>query len=227
MRRIYLILSILAFSLLSPAGDGAGGGTGTAKGPEPSAGDILARLAQRYEGRNFTAEFRQQSTLKAMDITDTATGRAWFKHPGMMRWEYETPRRHVILTDGNTLWIYRPADNQVVIGDAGQYFGTGKGASFLADFGLLQEAFEVSAGGGTDADRYRLKLTPREKELDLAVVYLEVNKETLDIEQVTTENVYGDVTRIFFENLEFRPEMKNRLFRFQTPEGADVIQMEP
>ena len=32
-----------------------------------------------------------------MDITDTASGKAFFKRPGMMRWEYEEPDRQVIV----------------------------------------------------------------------------------------------------------------------------------
>ncbi len=191
----------------------------------PSAARIMERLENRYGGKNFSARFNQESTLKAMDITDTASGKAWFKDPGMMRWEYKKPRKHVIITDSKTLWIYRPEDNQVVIGDAGKYFGNGKGASFLADFGLLSQAFEVTLSE-SEQDRYRLKMLPHKKNLDLSVIYLIIEKQSLDIKQVVTENVYGDITRIYFENLKFDPEMKDSLFNFKIPSGADVVRME-
>ena len=48
---------------------------------------ILDRLEQHYTNKSFTAEFSQESTLKAMEITDFATGKMYVRYPGMMRWE--------------------------------------------------------------------------------------------------------------------------------------------
>ena len=67
--------------------------------------EILAKLETRYNAADFTASFSQESTLKALDITDTAAGKVWFKHPGMMRWEYEHPEKYAIISDGKNLWI--------------------------------------------------------------------------------------------------------------------------
>ena len=73
---------------------------------------ILDRMEKHYTGNNFQAEFIQESTVKAMDITDFASGKIFVRYPGKMRWEYEKPEKQVIITDGIKLWIYRPADNQ-------------------------------------------------------------------------------------------------------------------
>lgn len=189
-----------------------------------SAAHLLERLQDHYAGRNFSVDFRQESSLEAMDITDEALGRAWFKHPGKMRWEYLEPEKHVIISDGETLWVHRPGDHQVMVGDSAEYFGDGKGASFLADFEVLKELFEVSLEDCGE-DYCRLKLIPRKKQVEISAVYLNVDTETLDIKQVDTENVYGDLTRIFFQNMEFDPEMEDGLFDFTIPEGADVIEM--
>jgi len=221
MRKTVLFCLILAIAAISAAAGIAAENQGQAA----RTGDILERLEDRYAGRNFSADFRQESTLKAMDITDTASGHAWFKHPGKMRWEYQAPEQHVIITDGETLWIHRPADNQVIIGDAAKYFGTGKGASFLADFTLIRKAFDVSLEKAAE-NHWRLKLVPEEKRIDLSAIYLKVNRQTLDIAKVVTENVYGDITRIYLDNLEFQPDMKDALFDFRVPQGADVIEME-
>ena len=78
--------------------------------------EILKNVEKRYAASDFSTRFYQTLTLKAMDITDNATGRAFFKRPGMMRWEYEKPDRQIIITDSDTLWIYRPDDDQVMIG---------------------------------------------------------------------------------------------------------------
>ena len=200
---------------------------GVAGTPSPavSADTLINRLTDRYGNKNFSADFIQESTLKAMDITDTATGKAWFKHPGMMRWEYKTPEEHVIITDGKTLWVYQPADNQVVIGDAASYFSDGNGASFLSDIGLIKNAFTVTIDQTTDAV-YRLKMVPHKKQLDLSEIYLTISRSTFDIESVRTVNAYGDDTRIIFRNLTFDPQMSDARFTFKVPKGADIIRMD-
>lgn len=224
--RIIALLCLMSVLICPSASPGLRAETsGSARRETPSAERILKHLENRYADKNFSVDFRQESTIEAMDITDTASGKAWFKHPGKMRWEYKKPEQHIIISDGKSLWIYRPADNQVVVGSAAKYFGNGKGASFLADFKLIRDTFNVKVAGEKE-NRYRLKMTPRRKQIDLAAVYLEVNKKNLDIKQVATENAYGDLTRIFFENLEFNPDMQNDLFEFSIPQGADVLEME-
>lgn len=188
--------------------------------------EIIAKLESRYGEADIQAEFIQESTLEAMDITDSATGRVWFKHPGMMRWEYETPDAHAIVTDGETLWIHRPADNQVILGDALTYFGNGKGASFLSDIKLIKKEFTVEKVSGREPDHYTLELIPKQKELDISKIFLNINKETFIVGSVSTRNAYGDETRINFKNIEFREDIPASKFQFEIPPGTDVVQLE-
>ena len=188
--------------------------------------EIIAKLESRYGGADIQAEFTQESTLAAMDITDTATGRVWFKHPGMMRWEYETPDQHAIVTDGETLWIHRPVDNQVIVGDALTYFGNGKGASFLSNIELVKEEFSVEKAADPKPGYISLKLIPRQKELEISKIFLNIDPETFIVEGVTTKNAYGDDTRINFKNIRFKEEISAEKFQFEIPKGADVVTME-
>jgi hypothetical protein len=47
---------------------------------------ILDRVEKHYTGKSFQAEFIQESTIKAMDIVDVASGKIFVRYPGMMRW---------------------------------------------------------------------------------------------------------------------------------------------
>ncbi len=225
MLRIFYILLII--TVLPAAGFAQ---DATQRDQSPAAGlstpEIIARLENRYTGKDFSADFSQESTLQAMDITDTATGKAWFKHPGMMRWEYETPEKHAIITDGKTLWIYRPVDNQVVVGDASAYFGNGKGASFLSNMSLLKEMFTVTREPPAGDGVYTLKLVPREQQLDLSAIIVNIDRQTFDILQVITKNAYGDETKLRFSNLKFSDNLAQSLFEFQIPPGSDVVELD-
>jgi outer membrane lipoprotein carrier protein len=195
---------------------------------EPTLDDILDNVEERYTGQGFSADFHQESTLAAMDITDTATGNLFVRPPDRMRWEYEQPERQVILTDGETLWIWRPEDNQVMIGRAPAYFGDGKGASFLSDIREIRKSFDVSLEPEAEAEpgHYRLKLVPKQKEYDIEAVYLAVSKDTFIVDQVTTHNDYGDITRITFADFTFDQPISDDIFDLDVPPGTDMIQMD-
>jgi outer membrane lipoprotein carrier protein len=186
---------------------------------------IIAGLESRYNVAGFTADFEQESILKAMAVTDTASGRLMVRQPGKMRWEYLVPDPQTIITDGNDLWVYRPQENQVLVGKAPAFFGEGKGAGFLSNIKMVRRSFQVSLEPATDPQRHRLKLVPNQSSVDLMEVRLDIDKKHFDLLQITTFNVYGDETRIQLQNIDFGNPPPEELFRFDVPEGADVLQM--
>jgi outer membrane lipoprotein carrier protein len=187
---------------------------------------ILDRVENHYKDKSFKAEFVQESTLKAMDITDFASGIMFVRYPGMMRWEYEKPEVQVIITDGHKLWIHRPADNQVMTGSAPVFFSDGKGASFLSDIKLIRQKFKISLENSKDNFFYELKLKPLEKTLDVTDIRLSVTKNTFTVIRIITYNSYGDENRIELLNHQFDVKLDDSLFSLKIPPGADVLQMD-
>jgi outer membrane lipoprotein carrier protein len=188
--------------------------------------DIIKKVEARYAVAGFSADFFQTLTIKAMEITDTAFGKAFFKRPGKMRWEYEKPDRQTIITDGNTLWIYRPEDNQVLIGKAPSFFGDGKGFSFLSDMKLIQKKFSIILDKKTGDGYYVLKLLPKEKMFDVSVIYLSISTKTFDVVKIATHNPYGDETRIELSNIHLKQKLDDYIFSFKIPQGVDVLHLD-
>ncbi|MGD1973958.1 MAG: outer membrane lipoprotein carrier protein LolA, partial [Desulfobacterales bacterium] len=164
---------------------------------------ILDRVEKHYTGKSFQANFIQESTIKAMDIVDFASGKIFVRYPGMMRWEYEKPEKQTIITDGHQLWIHRPADNQVLTGSAPAFFSDGKGASFLSDIKLVRKKFKISLENSMEDYFYELILQPLEKKLDVTDIRLAVTKNTFTVVRIITYNSYGDENRIEFTNHQF------------------------
>lgn len=185
---------------------------------------VLQKLETRYKPMGFTALFTQESTVKALEITDIAVGRITVKRPDKMRWTYEKPEKQIIITDGRTLWVYRPEENQVMVGASPALLGDGQGASFLTDIEQIKRKFDITLAEKS-ADHYHLKLIPLKKTPDLAVIHILIDIQTSDITEIITYNVYGDETRIRFTNIQFKQHLDDALFTFDIPEGADVIQM--
>ncbi|MFO7965118.1 MAG: outer membrane lipoprotein carrier protein LolA [Desulfobacterales bacterium] len=219
----------LAALLLLTAAGPVPGETDTADPPpvEPVfLTNILNSLEKKYLSGGFCADFEQTSTLQAMDITDTATGKIYVKPPGMMRWEYETPDPQLIVSDGENLWVYRPEDNQVMIGESPTFFGDGKGAGFLSDIRQIRENFELSLKEPEDPGAYLLKAVPRENMLDVSVIYLFISKMDFHVTRVITRNTYGDETCVDLLNIRFDVELPNDMFTFEVSESMDVLRLD-
>ncbi len=73
-----LILCLLFFAALFASPLGAA---------QDTLGDkTLAAIEKKYTDKGFQADFNQISKLAALEITETASGKAWFNHPGKMNW---------------------------------------------------------------------------------------------------------------------------------------------
>lgn len=187
---------------------------------------ILDRVENKYLAIGFSARFVQTATIKALDISDTALGAIYIKPPGMMRWEYESPDPQLIISNGKTLWVYRPEDNQVMTGKPPVLFGDGKGAGFLSDIKMLREKFNITLEKSEDSAVYILKLIPKKKLADIAMIYLFVKKEDAVLTRIVTHNMYGDETAIDLKNIHFEPKLGDELFTFKVPDGIDIFQLD-
>lgn len=214
-------LALFGTSSIKPDGFSA-----LAAEPDITLSQILDGIEKKYTGKSFRAEFIQESTIKAMEISDFASGKIFVRYPGMMRWEYESPEKQVIITDGHKLWIYKPADNQVMTGSAPAFFSDGKGASFLSNIKLIREKFKITRENAAEDFFYELKLQPLEKTLDVTDIRISVTKNTFTVVRIITFNSYGDTNRIEFTNHEFGVKLAESLFSFEIPPGADVVQLD-
>ncbi len=187
---------------------------------------LLAGIETCYADTAFSARFHQTSTLAAMDITDTASGKIFVKPPDRMRWEYETPEKQTIITDGKTLWIYRPLDNQVMRGKAPAYLGGGQGGSFLSDIRTLKKAFRVTLESHRPNLPAVLRLTPKEPVPDLVELLVSVDPETFQIIRIVTRNPYNDKTQITLSDYRFDLTLDEDLFQMKIPESAEVFELE-
>lgn len=187
--------------------------------------DILSKIEVRYGGSGFSANFSQKSHLAAMQMTEDATGSAVFKRPGKMKWTYETPEKQLIVTDGATLWIYRPEDNQVMTGQPDSYLADGKGGSLLSDVKMIRKKFDVTYSGKNANGDFELKLVPKEMTGALTKAGLVVSSKTYDIMKIVYENESQDKTELSFKDLKFGINPPDSDFDFKIPEGAHKLKL--
>lgn len=185
---------------------------------------LLAGVEAKYANRGFSADFSQTARLSALDMTEKAEGRVWFSHPGKMRWQYLSPDRHEIITNGIDLWIYRPDQAQVMTGKAASFFKPGTGSAFLSDIRQIRREFTITPGK-SDPGFAELILVPSQENPDLAKAVITIAIPSHEIQMVVTENVYADTTRFIFTNIHFDTPDPS-LFTFSIPDGTSIIEMD-
>lgn len=183
---------------------------------------ILTRLEEKYTGKSFEANFKQATTITAVGISDEASGKVWFSHPGKMRWQYLQPHHHEFITDGETLWFYQPLEEQVSIGSAKAAFEDGVGGAFLSDFSRVRRDNTTSIINTTDLD-ITLELIPKKQNPRVKSIEIQFSRADFMIRQVTIINEQEDVTRFEFDQIHFGDSHPS-MFSFTPPAGTTIIQ---
>ena len=193
--------------------------------------DIVDKVQAQYDRINdFSAEFEQYSRLSALGRTKVSRGKAFFKKPGMMRWDYEGKDGQKIISDGYTLWLYFPEDNQVQLGQFSRVWAGRTPTAFLAGVGNLRQDFEVSftAEKKTDAQgNYLLLLKSKEALAQLNQLVVAVDKQSYLLVGTSFTDRLGNLTQIKFKNIRINQGPKNSLFSFTIPPDVDVLKISP
>jgi len=89
---------------------GAGQETGLLSGAEQR-DVLLAQFESRYRTtRALSATFLEEYSENGK-VTRKEAGKAYFLHPGKMRWDYEAPEKNTFLADGKYVWFITPEDH--------------------------------------------------------------------------------------------------------------------
>ncbi len=84
----------------------------TVNGP-PEVKLLVQRVESRYRSaRTLQATFLERY-LENGNVVRVEAGIAYFRRPGKMRWEYQSPEKNLFLVDGKSTWFYVPADHTV------------------------------------------------------------------------------------------------------------------
>ena len=185
---------------------------------------VVKRLQSRYDStKDFTAEFTQAVEVPSLGKTLKSSGHVFFKRPGRMRWEFESPEKQTIVADGTTLWLYQPEHHQVLKTPFRAAFQSATPVSFLFGVGKLGQDFKPSLVASDKPGVVRLKLIPKQ-DTEIGTLVLDVDAASYDIVAAQVTDPLGNVTRLRFSNLKRGVDLADSVFAFQAPPGADLVE---
>ena len=190
-----------------------------------SAEQIIDSLQKNYDATaDFIADFRQETEVKTLNRKLKASGKLYFKRPGKMLWRYEEPKGQFVLADGKNLYFYQPEQNQVIKSPLKNAFRSDIPLSFLLGLGNLKKDFNATLKG-IEESQYVLLLEPKGELGGFSEVLVGVARKTSDIDWVSVRDAAANVTTIRFSGMRKGVGVEESLFRFQVPDGVDVVEL--
>ncbi len=182
------------------------------------AAEVISSVEQKYADVNaLKATFTQVTRSEALG-DQQQSGKLTVERPSKMRWDFAGDGRQFI-TDGSTMWIYNPADKQVLrYDDFSQASATAD--KLLQSLDKLSELFEVDLVAMEPGPVLALK--PRQAEGQVKGLQLSLTADLL-VSGVKIDDAFGGVTELTFDSVELSGDVPDELFKFVVPEGVQVL----
>ena len=193
------------------------------KKPE-SAATVVARVQKYYDAtKDLRAKFEQQIE-SASRAPSKASGEVLLKKPGKMRWDYAKPEKKLMVSDGATLWVYEPEDEQAYKQDL-------KGnalpaqVSFLLGEGKLDKEFDASITklDGIAADELALKMVPKVGTTAYRYLVFVVDGKSGQVKQTVIYGQDGSTNRLTFVDVQQNKGVDDGKFKFAPPAGTHIL----
>jgi outer membrane lipoprotein carrier protein len=212
--------------------------TGTA-----NAKTIVHLLETRYRSaRTLEAAFLERYS-EGGRVVRVEAGMAYFRRPGKMRWEYQTPEKNLFLVDGKSAWFYVPADHTVTRVPAKDSTDWRTPLALLAGemnvsrvcAGIQfasEEKPEAPDGAVLQCElrgpqpkhgKQDSPLASGNREEPVEAVFLEIAKNSGDLVRVVVRSPGGVAVEFRFTNWQTDPRLADSFFQFRVPSGVAIV----
>lgn len=182
----------------------------------------LTTVKQRYqELEGLRASFTQ---VIGSEFSDDSTRMRGHVLLAGNKYRVETPSQTVV-TNGQTTWIYSPADSQVVVNDAGSRESTVTPQAFLTS---SVEKYEVSSRRSQTRDGARhivLELTSTDPSARFTNVTLWVRTADTIVTRLQAENQSDSTLDLRLRDIQIDPPLTGTPFVFSAPDGIEIVDL--
>ncbi|SDK82241.1 outer membrane lipoprotein carrier protein [Modicisalibacter muralis] len=179
-----------------------------------------ARLTDLLEPlQTYSASFEQQILDGSGNRLQEAQGQMWLSRPGKFRWEVEAPYRQVVVSDGESVYLYDPDLEQVRVQPLDTRVTHTPALLLSGSTDELTSSYNVSRQQQGVTETFTL--IPQTPDTLFESLKLTFQGERLSMLQMADS--IGQRTAIRFDDVEINPDLEASRFTFEVPEGADVI----
>ena len=183
-------------------------------------------VEQRYNRlRSLTADFAEAVSYGGRNRRQER-GRLYLLRPGKMRWEYTQPAGKLFVADGKAFHLYSPHANQVQRIKPRESDDLRAPLAFLLgrlDFGQQFGKLRLRA----TADGIELEAEPRTGREVFERAVFTIQPQSFAIRRIVVRGLDGLITEFWFSSEVLNPALEARLFRFEAPAGAELVEAVP
>jgi outer membrane lipoprotein carrier protein len=140
------------------------------------------------------------------------------------RYRVRTPDQTVV-TDGETTWIYTPADSQVVVNDAGEGATQVTPKTFLTASADRYRITESTSATRAQTPHVKLSVTATDSSSRFTRATLWVRRADRLVTRMRAEDRNGSTLDLRLRDLVVNPSFDASAFTFSPPEGIEVIDL--
>jgi outer membrane lipoprotein carrier protein len=194
----------------------------SANASDPALDALLKGVETRYNSAKTLQVLFHEDYTPPGRAKRSESGRLVLRKPGKMRWDYDHPKGKLFVGDGKFLWLYTPDDNRaerMKLKESDDMraplaFLLGK-LDFRKEFRNLQAKLE---GTGT-----RIVAEPKTDNLPYSAVEFLVAPD-YRIMAVKVNGFDHSITEFRLDGEIVDPPLNAKLFQFQAPKGAQLIE---
>ena len=159
------------------------------------------------------------------------SGTVYFRRPGQMRWDYDSPEKKVFLVDGKNTWFYVPYDRTVTKSPVKESSDWRTPLSLLtgkADLSRMCSKIDLVSQPGTPNGHAILRCLPKgQKDVSSQEAYtevlLEVDTSSGELARIEIHQPGGIDLEYRFGNWQTDIPLNADLFKFQIPVGVAIV----
>lgn len=167
----------------------------------------------------LAAEFKQETFVKLLGKSIAKKGKIYLKKKGKLRIEYTPPSPKAYLSDGTTIWVLTPGDeNSLQTYAVNDQNLPREALPFLSGFGKMREEFHVGKSGTFPKAKegcVALHLTPKSRKAHFKSLDVLFDDRHL-LNETIINNLSGNTSHYTFTKIKTNINLDDEIFTFSS-----------
>lgn len=175
---------------------------------------------------SFQGDFEQVYFDSLLDRVQKSSGKVKYKKPGLMVWDYAAPEELKIVIGKKNIWIYDPLLENVTMQNIDAVTRVEVLSFFFQKEKLTDHFREIAPEKKyikNSKNKSVLYLAPLKENPSFKEIQLQINKKNNAITQFAILEHNNNYRIISLSNLVYNQIKDDALFKFEIPEGVEVI----
>lgn len=187
-------------------------------------------VQRRFEEiKTFSSSFTQVTYSSSDDEVGSASGGSRLSNefkgkiiaerPNKFQMEVREPEKQILLSDGNTLWIYLPEENQAI------KMNPEEGLTFPVEiFFNPFQVYNVEWLPTAKKEKPILEVRPKEEGSLFEKAWVQIHSRSLLVKEIQLFDFDGNRIHYIFSNVKVNQKLKSTTFHFDPPRGVEVVE---